>query len=231
MEFTDHNHLGKIITYASGKGAEVIVWIVKHARDEHKQAIEWLNQHTDDNIGFFLVEIELWKINDSLPAPKFNVVEKPNDWAKAMKVVEGLSALQKLQLDFWQAFNEYAFVNPKFKAVFSQRKPSPQHWYSVSIGRSTYHISFTVNTQKKRLGAEIYFLGDKDTYGRFMEYKEEIEKELSMSVEWREANKDCRILVLTNGDIKKGTDAWNGYFDWFCDMGIRLRDIALKYGN
>ena len=231
LEFTDHDHLGKIITYASGKGAEVIIWIVKHARDEHKQAIEWLNQHTDENVGFFLVEIELWKINDSLPAPKFNVVEKPNDWAKAMKVVEGLSALQKLQLDFWQAFNEHAFVKPEFKKVFSQRKPSPQHWYSVSIGRSTYHISFTVNTQKKRLGAEIYFSGDKDAYGRFMEHKEEIEKELSMPVEWREANKDCRILVLTNGDIKKGTDAWNGYFDWFCDMGIKLRNIALKYGN
>ena len=231
LEFTDHDHLGKIITYASGKGAEVIIWIVKHARDEHKQAIEWLNQHTDENVGFFLVEIELWKINDSLPAPKFNVVEKPNDWAKAMKVVEGLSALQKLQLDFWQAFNEHAFVKPEFKKVFSQRKPSPQHWYSVSIGRSTYHISFTVNTQKKRLGAEIYFSGDKDAYGRFMEHKEEIEKELSMPVEWREANKDCRILVLTNGDIKKGTDVWNGYFDWFCDMGIKLRDIALKYGN
>ncbi|MBQ8371825.1 MAG: DUF4268 domain-containing protein [Clostridia bacterium] len=231
LEFTDHDHLGKIITYASGKGAEVIIWIVKHARDEHKQAIEWLNQHTDENVGFFLVEIELWKINDSLPAPKFNVVEKPNDWAKAMKVVEGLSALQKLQLDFWQAFNEHAFVKPEFKKVFSQRKPSPQHWYSVSIGRSTYHISFTVNTQKKRLGAEIYFSGDKDAYGRFLEHKEEIEEELSMPVEWREANKDCRILVLTNGDIKKGTDAWNGYFDWFCDMGIKLRDIALKYGN
>lgn len=231
LEFTDHDHLGKIITYASGKGAEVIIWIVKHARDEHKQAIEWLNQHTDENVGFFLVEIELWKINDSLPAPKFNVVEKPNDWAKAMKVVEGLSALQKLQLDFWQAFNEHAFVKPEFKKVFSQRKPSPQHWYSVSIGRSTYHISFTVNTQKKRLGAEIYFSGDKDAYGRFIEHKEEIEKELSMPVEWREANKDCRILVLTNGDIKKGTDAWKGYFDWFCDMGIKLRAIALKYGN
>ena len=89
LEDTDHDHLGKIITYASGKGAEVIVWIVKRARDEHRQAIEWLNQHTDENIGFFLVEIELWRINDSLPAPKFTIIEKPNDWAKTMKVVEG----------------------------------------------------------------------------------------------------------------------------------------------
>ena len=231
LEFSDHDHLGKIITYASGKGAEVIVWIVKHARDEHKRAIEWLNQHTDENIGFFLLEIELWKINDSVPAPKFNIVEKPNDWAKAMKVAEGLSPLQKLQIDFWQAFNEYAFVKPEFKKVFSQRKPSPQHWYDVSIGRSTHHVAFTVNSQKKCLGASIYISNDKDTYARFLEHKNDIEKELGGSAEWIEATKDCRILISTNGDIKKGVDAWNGYFEWFCKMGIKLRDIALKYGN
>jgi hypothetical protein len=231
LEFANHDHLGKIITYASGKGAEVIVWIVKHARDEHKNAIEWLNQHTDENIGFFLVEIELWKINDSLPAPKFNVVEKPNDWAKAMKVAEGLSPLQKLQIDFWQAFNEYAFAKPEFKKLFSQRKASPQHWYDVSVGRSSYHITFTVNSQKKRIGAEIYISDDKDSYTYFYNQKDKIEKELGEKLEWKEANKDCRILLLNNGDIKKGNESWNTYFDWFCDKGIKLREIALKYGK
>ncbi len=231
LEFSNHDHLGKIITYASGKGAEVIVWIVKHARDEHKNAIEWLNQHTDENIGFFLIEIELWKINDSLPAPKFNVVEKPNDWAKAMKVAEGLSPLQKLQIDFWQAFNEYAFAKPEFKKVFSQRKASPQHWYDVSVGRSSYHITFTVNSQKKRIGAEIYISDDKDSYSHFFGKKAEIEKELGETIEWKEATKDCRILLLNNGDIKKGNDYWNSYFDWFCEKGIKLREIALKYGK
>ena len=87
-EDTNHDHLGKIITYAAGKEASVVIWIVKRARDEHRQAVEWLNQHTDENIGFFLLEIELWKINGSVPAPRFNVVERPNDWAKAIKASE-----------------------------------------------------------------------------------------------------------------------------------------------
>lgn len=87
LEDTNHDHLGKLITYASGKGAEVIIWVVKRARDEHRQAIEWLNQNTGVNIGFFLVEIELWQIDDSAIAPKFNVVERPNDWAKQMKML------------------------------------------------------------------------------------------------------------------------------------------------
>lgn len=86
--------------YAAGKGAEVVVWVVARARDEHRQAIEWLNQHTDSDFGFFLVEIELWSIGDSLPAPRFNVVEQPNEWTKAIKLSEGLSETERVKLSY-----------------------------------------------------------------------------------------------------------------------------------
>ncbi|MCQ2438831.1 MAG: hypothetical protein MJ074_03605 [Oscillospiraceae bacterium] len=59
LEDTNHDHLGKLITYASGKSADIIIWVVKRAREEHKAAIEWLNNHTDEKIGFFLLEIKL----------------------------------------------------------------------------------------------------------------------------------------------------------------------------
>ena len=75
LEDTDHDHLGKLITYASGKDADVVIWVVKHAREEHKAAVEWLNNHTDDKIGFFLCEIKLFQIGDSDIAPSFTVVE------------------------------------------------------------------------------------------------------------------------------------------------------------
>lgn len=231
LEDTNHDHLGKIITYASGKGADIIIWIVKHARDEHIQAIEWLNQHTDENIGFFLLEIELWKINDSIPAPKFSVIEKPNDWAKTMKVVEGLSEHQKMQLEFWQSFIDYSFNKEDFKNTFTQRKAQPQHWYDVSIGRSTHHIAFTINTQKKKIGAEIYIHDDKAIYEQFKKSSSEIEQEIGAEIIWREANKDCRILILHDGDVKKGSDNWPQYFEWFCNMGIKLKAIVSKYGN
>lgn len=149
LEDTNHDHLGKLITYASGKGAEVIVWIVKRARDEHRQAIEWLNQNTGVKIGFFLVEIELWQIDDSAIAPKFNVVERPNDWAKQMKNVASLSETKQLQLNFWQQLSEYIKSNESFAKEFSARKAQPQHWYDLSVGSSSYHVSLTVNTQKK----------------------------------------------------------------------------------
>jgi len=62
LEDANHDHLGKIITYASGYDAEIIIWIVRDLRDEHQKAIDWLNEHTDENIGFFLIKIELWQI-------------------------------------------------------------------------------------------------------------------------------------------------------------------------
>lgn len=75
LESTNHDHLGKIITYASGLDAKVIVWVVKEAREEHRSAIEWLNNNTLSGIAFFLIEIHAYKIGDSLPAAKFEMVE------------------------------------------------------------------------------------------------------------------------------------------------------------
>lgn len=59
LEASDHEHLGKIITYASGLSANVIVWIVRQAKEEHKSAIEWLNNNTNSDINFFLIELHV----------------------------------------------------------------------------------------------------------------------------------------------------------------------------
>lgn len=80
LEPTNHDILGKIITYASGFDAKTIIWIVTKVRDEHKQAIDWLNKHTDSEINFFAIEVEVWKIGDSPYAPKFQVIAKPNNF-------------------------------------------------------------------------------------------------------------------------------------------------------
>lgn len=229
LEDTNHDHLGKIITYAAGKGAEVIIWIVKRARDEHRQAIEWLNAHTDSNIGIFLVEIELWQINNSPYAPKFNVVERPNDWAKSLKTAEGLSDTKKLQLEFWQAFADYAFNNPSFSQAFSRRKAQPQHWYDLPLGHSEYHLGLTANTQKKRLGAEIYINEDKSVFEFFKTHKAEIEAEFNDKLEWREANKACRILALHPGDIKEDRSTWTALFDWFIEASFKFKKISDMY--
>lgn len=229
LEDTNHDHLGKILTYASGKNAEVIIWIVKRARDEHKQAIEWLNQHTDENIGFFLLEIELWKINDSIPAPKFNLVERPNDWTKALKFKEGLSDTNKIRLEFWQCFNEYAFSKNEFSKEFKQRKAQAHNWYDLSVGSSEYHIGLTMSTQKQQISASIYFKNNKDLFEKFKSFKDEIENQLNVNLEWRTANKVCKILTFYNGSILDSNEQWHSYFDWYCDLAIKFKQVIKKY--
>ena len=141
LEDTNHDHLGKVITYAAGKDAEVVIWVVARARDEHRQAIEWLNQHTDRDFGFFLVEVELWKIGDSLPAPRFGVVEQPNEWTKTVKLSEGLSETEKVKLAYWTAYREVAGGHPEFLKEFSPQKPSKDHWSTLRLGVSRHTIS------------------------------------------------------------------------------------------
>lgn len=228
LEDTNHDHLGKIITYASGKKAEVIIWIVKRARDEHRQAIEWLNQHMDQNIGFFLVEIELWKIGDSKPAPKFNVVESPNDWAKVVKSNSELSTTKQLQYQFWNSFVDYAYKNVEFKNSFSQRKVYPQHWYDLAFGKKSYLISISVNTQKKTISSAIYIRNDKEIYNHFLNHKKEIEKELGLALTYSEATKDCRIVANKRGIIDDN-DQWQSNFDWFIETSLKMKEVFSKY--
>lgn len=224
LEDTNHDHLGKIITYASGKDAKFVIWIVKKAREEHRHAIEWLNNHTDNDIAFFLIEIELWSINGSDPAVKFNVVEKPNDWAKEIKKVDStLSETEKLKLDYWTSFADYAFADNAFSKVFKRRKPSTDHWYSVSMGSSEYHMSFLTNTQKNILAIEVSIHDNKELFHEFYAEKDKIESNAGVKLDWRELpeRKASRILYETNVDFKD-RDSWNKQFDWIMEYGVKI---------
>lgn len=230
LEDTNHDHLGKIITYAAGKEASVIIWIVKRARDEHRQAVEWLNQHTDENIGFFLLEIELWKINGSVPAPRFNVVERPNDWAKAMKASEGLSDTKKTNLEYWEAFKKYAFNKTEFKEIFSERKAYPQGWYDLSVGNRHCHITLTATMTKNRLAAQIYISKNKDLYSHFLGQKIAIEEFLGEEISWHEASIDAVFGYDTyNADFN--TENWDKYFEWYCEKAIKLREVVKRFAE
>lgn len=229
LEDTNHDHLGKIVTYAAGKDAEVIIWIVKRARDEHRQAVDWLNNHTDEKIGIFLIEIELWQIGDSLPAPKFNVVSQPNDFVKIMKT-GGLSETKQLQYGFWQAFVEYANSDKSPLKMNPGRKPKPQHWYNIAVGKADAYISLTVNTKTKMISAETYIPDNKDLFNTYFGNKEKIEQELGFAMDWQPIpdSKASRIIVTINGDISK-QNKWPEFFKWYAEKAAKLKDVFVKY--
>lgn len=174
LEQSNHDHLGKVITYASGLDAKVIVWIVKEAREEHRSAVEWLNNNTNKDINFFLIEIHAYKIGDSLYAPKFEIVEKPNDFIKTGKTQSGSGDLNKSQserLIFWTRFNEIIAERGK---PFNIRKASTDHWYDIAIGTSAAHIGITLVNKENCIGVELYINDDKQIFDNLYQEKEKI---------------------------------------------------------
>ncbi len=229
LESTNHDHLGKLITYASGKSANLVVWLVKHAREEHRSAIEWLNNHTDDQIGFFLCEIKLYKIGDSMPAAKFEVIEKPNDWAKAIKKSDTNNQTMQRRLEYWRAFNEYASTNKKFTHDFNLRKPSGGHWMDFSVGSSKYHIAMCQIRRDGVITIEIN-INNKEIFHKLYQHCAEIEAETGLEFDWQELPDKVisRIRAQKEVDFNDATTQ-NEQFDWLISSAIKLKQIIHKY--
>lgn len=228
LEYTDHDHLGKLVTYASGYDAEIIIWIVKDIREEHEKAVDWLNEHTDDEVNFFIMKIELWQIGDSPVAPKFQVISRPNEWAKAIrgKGRTTFTDTQMMQLEFWNRFKEYAMENGTSLRL---RKAHPQHWYDISFGFSKAHITLVVDTQKNAIRCEIYIPDSKETFHLFYAKKEEIESELKQKLEWREIpdKKASRIHISKDADVTK-KDEWENCFNWLMEEAEKFQNVFSK---
>lgn len=201
MEATNHDHLGKIITYASGLDANVVVWIVKEAREEHRSAIEWLNNKTTKDVSFFLMEIRAYRIGDSLPAPKFVIIEKPNDFVKTTNASidsRELSKSQAERLNFWNRFNEVLISRNK---PFNVRKATTDHWYDVALGISEAHISITLVNKTNSIGIEVYINDNKKLFDNLYSVSEEIENELGFNMDWQRLDnkKVSRIIYYISG--------------------------------
>ncbi len=214
LEATDHNHLGKIITYAAGFEASIVIWVVKEAREEHRKAIDWLNQHTDKNVAFLLVKVEVLQIDDSRFAPNFVVISKPNDWAKEIDTNE-ITDTQALQLKFWQGFIDYVQENG---TTLNLKTANPKGWFDIKIKKIKYknaYITLSLNSIEKVIRTEFYIPDNIDLYSFLEQQKDKIHELLGYEVEWMELpdKKASRVKIEKQGPIDN-TDEWKNYFRW-----------------
>ncbi len=230
LESTNHDHLGKIITYASGLDAKVIVWIVREAKEEHRAAIEWLNNYTSSEIDFFLIEIHAYKVGNSNPAPKFEVVEKPNDFVKRSKNKDDgeLNTSQTERLIFWTQFNEKILSKGK---PFNLRKPTTDHWYDVAIGTSAAKIAVDLVNKENCIVIELYIHSDKELYDSLFEKKNEIERELDMHFEWDrlDSKKASRIKHYIHGLDFENHSNYDQLMSEVIDNVIRMKTVLRRY--
>ena len=201
LEATNHDHLGKIITYASGLDAAVVVWIVESARQEHASAIEWLNKHTDNTVDFFLLEVHTYQIGDSQPALQFKIVEQPNDFAKNIKSLSKISEVGEVFAKtmsnlyvYLLRFNEFIDNNGK---PFNKHKATTDHWYNVAMGSSKCQISIDLVNKEHKIRVGVWIPDCKELYDKFYENKEEIQANISFPLSWDRLDMKKASLVCS----------------------------------
>ena len=232
FEISNHDHLGKIITYAAGKDASIIIWIVETALPEHASAIEWLNNNMTDR-SFFLVQIDVIKIGDSLPAATFTIIQKPNEYIQLVKAETDNT--RQFKLEYWDQFLNYVKQDKKFLKEYpgtESRRATGDHWYTFRKGcRGDYHIDckiYTRNGQLISIGTDVWIDDNKDLYRQFEKHKEEIHQALGYEMEWDLKEDKKATSIRIKRDVREG-ESLESTFDWLKDKALNLRAVFNKY--
>lgn len=231
LERTDHRHLGQLLTYAAGLDAVTIVWIAEKFAEEHRAALDWLNDLTSDNLEIFGLEIELWQIDGSPPAPMFNVVAEPNEWTKEVKqkTESGLSDLKQQQQRFWKGVRAKLIER---KSKVRPQKAHPQHWADFSLGRSDTWLSSTVNKGKQHLSVEFAFRGPpgKVWYNELEAHRAAID-EVIPGLSWQrlEGKKQSRIALYREKTNPTDEEDWPEQQAWVVSTLERFREVFRPY--
>ncbi|HML91091.1 DUF4268 domain-containing protein [Methyloceanibacter sp.] len=235
---TDHGHLGKMLTYAATLDATAIVWIAEKFTEEHRKAIEWLNESVSDDLRLYAVEMELWQIDQSRPALRFNVLSEPtviSKQANAVKAAGEMTAARKLQYDFWTAVRDELLER---KILTSAHTPRPQYWYNVALGRSNIHLSNIANTAEGKIGVRVYISNRvaNAALPQFEAQRSEIESEIGRKLEW-DPNPDAgdKVIRLQRDADLADRDRWPEYISWLVEMidkfkktfGPRVKRLSL----
>lgn len=232
LEVTDHTHLGQLITYASGVDAKIAIWISKEVREEHRKAVDWLNENTNDDLQFFAVEVQVIQIDNSKPAPFFKVKASPNEWMKSHNVkgvIEKSEITEKQQYyhDFFK--NVLNKINIKIPNYTSSKKISYDSWKSFPSGKSGYYyvIAFR-NGNKISTELNIYTgdkLKNKNLFDALYESKQDIESELG-ELSWERIDNKKRCRIAAYSDITDDDDEMS---DWSVGKLIEFIKVFKKF--
>jgi hypothetical protein len=223
---TDHDHLGKLLTYAAALNATSVVWIATEFTEQHLKALEWLNENSSSDLSLYAVQLTLWKIDQSRPAVRFNVLNKPPGTARRAAVVsatEELSDAGQLQLEFWIKFRERLVQTG---VLSSAATPRPRYSFPVPLGRTGVLLLNFVDTWAQRIGVRVYISGRWAPSGLEVLEREKasIEQEIGVSLKWNpNPDRQDKVIVLDRDVDLTDKGQWDEYVEWMVDMTRKFR--------
>lgn len=231
IEATDHRHLGQLLTYAAGTDATTVVWVASKFRDEHQQALEYLNHMTGDNARFFGIEIQAAVIGDSEPAPLFNLVVQPSDWRAQLtsqRANANRSKSNQNYLAFWTGFFE-CLENRHPGAAGVRRAQSRKRLRLHSLRKGT---AIVVGFRKS--GQVFVELGidpgdasrNREIFDLLENRKGEIEGSIGSSLNWLPLDnyRTCKIRKEAAGEIED-TERWPEIIDWLVKWYLEFKRV------
>jgi hypothetical protein len=226
---TDHDHLGKLLTYTAGTAANTIVWIATGFREEHRQALDWLNENTGEDVRFFGIVMQVVEIYGSPRAPLLKLVVEPNDWQKHVRAATHSGRLEGKgahYVEFWRRFLEV--VKARYPGWTRATKPSSANWMWMTSPIAGAQISSSF-AQGRRLRHELYIdSGDGERnlaiFQALLARRGELETLYGRPLEFEElpAKRACRVADYADGDVTD-TGRHDEFIAWFIDAGERLR--------
>lgn len=232
LEQSDHKHLGQLLTYAGGVNPQIIVWVAKDFREEHRAALDWLNSVTGSDTHFFGVAIKAIKIGDSLAAPMLDAVVMPNAWTKEVREAAaaiGLSERENQYQAFWTVLIEKLGAN---HPELIGRTPWPRAWFPTSTGVSGVNINFVFNRRAVALELYLGASSEETNMHRFEALKksaDHFEDLLGEKLSWEEleGRKACRVALYGPAEPSiLDKKAWDDYLAWFEHAFTRM--VRLK---
>ena len=218
---TDHSHLGQILTYAAGLDIHTVIWIAKEFREEHRAALDRLNEITNEGFQYFGIEVKVWQIGDSARAPQFEIVSKPNDWNRTVRrntegaVNRNLSETQLLQKKFWEEFGQYLTNN---NCRFSIPNPQPRAQTGFGIGKAGFTLYATLLVKARRIRIRLTIRRNNANvhFHRLKCQREEIVEELGDVLRWEELpDQESSWIALDKDNTDPTNEAdWPNQREW-----------------
>lgn len=232
VEATDHDHLGKLLTYLVNLDAKIAIWVTSNPRSEHQRVIEWLNEASPNDTAFYLVKVEAIKTGEDIISPLFSVLAKPDNQTKEIgEDKKEWAERHHHRLEFWKGLLERNKAKTK---LFSNISPSRYHYISTGSGKAGIHFSYCVYRECGTV--ELYIDADHDTgkgnkavFDALHDQREAIEKEFGAPLEWQRLDdkRASRILkTFDTGGLTK-PDTWPALQDQMIGAMVRF-DSALR---